>query len=78
MITVVIIAILVGALLSLWYKVFILIPSIILACAVLSSTGFLWDISTSQILPEVVSVTAALQLGYVAPFDRSHAYGLPQ
>jgi hypothetical protein len=77
MIWVVIIAIFAGAILSLRYKVFILIPSIMLACAVLSSTGFLWDISTSQILLEVASVTTALQLGYVAPF-RSHEYGLPQ
>jgi hypothetical protein len=78
MITVVIAAIFVGALLSLRYRVFVLIPSIILACAVLSGAGFAWDISGSQILLEVAAVTTALQLGYIAPFHRSRAYGLPQ
>ena len=78
MITVVIGAIFVGAVLSLRYRVFVLIPSIMLACAVLSGAGLAWDISASHILLEVTAVTAALQLGYLAPFNRSRAYGLPQ
>ena len=76
MITVVIAAIFVGALLSLRYKVFVLIPFIMLACAVLSGAGLAWDIGASQILLEVTAVTTALQLGYLAPFDRSRAFGV--
>lgn len=76
MITVVIAAIFVGALLSLRYKVFVLIPFIMLACAVLSGAGLAWDISASQILLEVAAVTTALQLGYLAPFNQSRAFGV--
>ena len=78
MITVVIGAIFVGAVLSLRYRVFVLIPSIILACVVVSCAGILWGISASQIALEIVALTTALQLGYVAPFNRLRAYGLPQ
>jgi hypothetical protein len=76
MITVIIAAIFVGALLSLRFRVFVLIPSIILACAVISGAGILWDIGASQIALEIVALTTALQLGYIAPFHRSRAYGV--
>ena len=78
MISVVIVAIFVGAILSLRYKVFVLIPSIMLACAVLSGAGLAWDISASQILLEDASITTALQLGYVAPFHHSREFGVQQ
>jgi hypothetical protein len=55
-------SIFVGALLSLRYKVFVLIPLIIVACAVLSGAGLAWNINASQIMLEVTAITTPCNL----------------
>jgi preprotein translocase subunit SecD len=72
MIAVAIACIIVGALLALRYKVFVLFPAIIVMCAVLGSTGFIWEFSMSQISLEMAGLSIALQLGYLAPLHRSY------
>jgi hypothetical protein len=65
MVTAVIASILVGAVLALRFKVFVLIPTIFAALAVLAGIGFVWEISISRIAIEMAFVTTALQIGYV-------------
>jgi hypothetical protein len=64
--TTIIASILVGAVLALRFKVFILVPTIIAAWAVLTGIGFAWEITLGRIALEMAVVTTALQVGYLA------------
>ena len=64
--TTVIASILVGAVLALRFKAFILVPTIIAAWAVLAGIGFAWEITAARIALEIAVVTTALQVGYLA------------
>jgi hypothetical protein len=57
----------IGLLLALRFKVFILLPAMLVTCAALGSAGLIWGVSGIQIALEMVTLTTALQLGYVAP-----------
>ena len=63
--TAVIASILVGAILALRFNVFILMPTIIAAWAVLAGIGFVWEMTLSRIALEMAVVTTALQIGYL-------------
>ncbi len=64
-------SILVGAVLGLHFKVFVLIPVILSALAVLAGTGA-WEIGMDRIALEMVAVATALQVGYLSPMYGAH------
>ena len=64
--TTIIASLLVGAVLSLRFKVLILVPTIIAAWAVLTGIGLVWEIAASWVVLEIVVVTTALEVGYLA------------
>ena len=64
--TTIIASLLVGAVLSLRFKVLILVPTIIAAWAVLTGIGLVWEITAAWVVLEIVVVTTALEVGYLA------------
>ena len=64
--TTIIASLLVGAVLSLRFKVLILVPTIIAAWAVLTGIGLVWEITAAWVVLEIVVVTTALEAGYLA------------
>jgi hypothetical protein len=60
-------SLLVGAVLALRFKVFILVPTILAAWAVLTGIGLVWVITAAWIALEIAVVTTALQVGYLSP-----------
>jgi hypothetical protein len=64
--TTIIASLLVGAVLSLRFKVLILVPTIIAAWAVLTGIGIVWEIAAAWVVLEIVVVTTALEVGYFA------------
>ena len=64
--TTIIASLLVGAVLSLRFKVLILVPTIIAAWAVLTGIGIVWEIAAAWVVLEIVVVTTALEVGYLA------------
>ena len=58
--TTIIASLLVGAVLSLRFKVLILVPTIIAAWAVLTGIGLVWEIPAAWVVLEIVVVTTAL------------------
>ena len=64
--TTIIASLLVGAVLSLRFKVLILVPTIIAAWAVLTGIGLVWEIAAAWVVLEIVVVTTALEVGYLA------------
>jgi hypothetical protein len=65
--TTIIASLLVGAVLALRFKVFILVPTIFAAWAVLTGIGLAWEITAAWIALEIAVVTTALQVGYLSP-----------
>ena len=65
--TTIIASLLVGAVLALRFKVFILVPTILAAWAVLTGIGLAWEITAAWIALEIAVVTTALQVGYLSP-----------
>jgi hypothetical protein len=64
--TTIIASLFVGAVLSLRFKVLILLPTIIAAWAVLTGIGVVWEITAAWVVLEIVVVTTALEVGYLA------------
>ena len=64
--TTIIASLLVSAVLSLRFKVLILVPTIIAAWAVLTGIGLVWEITAAWVVLEIVVVTTALEVGYLA------------
>ena len=64
--TTIIASLLVGAVLSLRFKVLILVPTIIAAWTVLTGIGLVWEITAAWVVLEIVVVTTALEVGYLA------------
>ena len=65
--TTIIASLLVGAMLSLRFKVSILVPTIMAAWAALTGIGLTWEITAARVVLEiVVVVTTALEVGYLA------------
>ena len=64
--TTIIASLLVGAVLSLRFNVLILVPTIIAAWLVLTGIGLVWEIAAAWIVLEIVVVTTALEVGYLA------------
>ena len=64
--TTIIASLFVGAVLSLRFKVLILVPTIIAAWAVLTGIGLVWEITAAWVVLEIVVVTTALEAGYLA------------
>jgi hypothetical protein len=64
--TTIIASLLVGAVLSLRFNVLILVPTIIAAWLVLTGIGLVWEIAAAWIVLEIVVVTTALEIGYLA------------
>ena len=64
--TIIIASLLVGAVLSLRFNVLILMPTIIAAWLVLTGIGLVWEIAAAWIVLEIVVVTTALEVGYLA------------
>jgi len=64
--TTIIASLLVGAVLSLRFKFLILVPTIIAAWAVLTGIGLVWEITAAWVVLEIVVVTTALEVGYLA------------
>jgi hypothetical protein len=64
--TTIIASLLVGAMLSLRFKVSILVPTIMAAWAVLTGIGLAWEITAARVVLEIVVVTTALEVGYLA------------
>jgi hypothetical protein len=64
--TTIIASLFVGAVLSLRFKVLILLPTIIAAWAVLTGIGLVWEITAAWVVLEIVVVTTALEVGYLA------------
>jgi hypothetical protein len=64
--TIIIASLLVGAVLALRYKIFILVPTIIAAWAILTGIGLVWEITAAWVVLEIAVVTTALQVGYLA------------
>jgi hypothetical protein len=58
-------AILIGALLGLRFKVFILLPATVIVLAVTLAAGMAYSGSLWSTLPAMVLATAALQIGYL-------------
>jgi hypothetical protein len=65
--TAIIASILVGAILGLRFKVYIMFPTVLAALAVLAGIGLVWEIASSRIALEMVVVTTALEIGYLVP-----------
>ena len=61
-----------GAVLALRLKVFILVPTILAAWAVVTAVGLVWEIAAAWIACEIAVVTTALQLGYLASLLVGH------
>jgi hypothetical protein len=64
--TTIIASLLVGAVLSLRFKILILVPTITAAWAVLTGIGLVWEIAAAWVVLEIVVVTTALEVGYLA------------
>jgi hypothetical protein len=64
--TTIIASLFVGAVLSLRFKVLILVPTIIAAWAILTGIGLVWEITAAWVVLEIVVVTTALEVGYFA------------
>jgi hypothetical protein len=64
--TTIIASLLVGAVLALRFEIFILVPTIIAAWAVLTGIGLVWEITAAWVVLEIVVVTTALEVGYLA------------
>ena len=64
--TTIIASLLVGAMLSLRFKVSILVPTIMAAWAALTGIGLVWEITAAWVVLEIVVVTTALEVGYLA------------
>ena len=64
--TIIIASLLVGAVLALRFKIFILVPTIIAAWAILTGIGLVWEITAAWVVLEIAVVTTALQVGYLA------------
>jgi hypothetical protein len=64
--TTIIASLLVGAMLSLRFKVSILVPTIMAAWAVLTGIGLTWELTAARVVLEIVVVTTALEVGYLA------------
>jgi hypothetical protein len=64
--TTIIASLLVGAMLSLRFKVSILVPTIMAAWAVLTGIELTWEITAARVVLEIVVVTTALEVGYLA------------
>jgi hypothetical protein len=64
--TIIIASLLVGAVLALRFKIFILVPNIIAAWAILTGIGLVWEITAAWVVLEIAVVTTALQVGYLA------------
>jgi len=64
--TTIIASLLVGAMLSLRFKVSILVPTIMAAWAALTGIGLTWEITAARVVLELVVVTTALEVGYLA------------
>lgn len=64
--TIIIASLLVGAVLALQFKTFILVPTIIAAWAILTGIGLVWEITAAWVVLEIAVVTTALQVGYLA------------
>jgi hypothetical protein len=64
--TIIIASLLVGAVLALRFKIFILVPTIIAAWAILTGIGLVWEIIAAWVVLEIAVVTTALQVGYLA------------
>jgi len=64
--TTIIASLLVGAVLTLRFKILILVPTIIAAWAVLTGIGLVWEITAAWVVLEIVVVTTALEVGYFA------------
>ena len=64
--TIIIASLLVGAVLALRFKIFILVPTIIAAWAILTGIGLVWEITAAWVVLEIAVVTTALQVGYIA------------
>ena len=64
--TTIIASLLVGAMLSLRFKVSILVPTIMAAWAALTGIGLTWEITAAWVVLEIVVVTTALEVGYLA------------
>ena len=64
--TTIIASLLVGAMLSLRFKVSILVPTIMAAWAALTGIGLTWEITAARVVLEIVVVTTALEVGYLA------------
>jgi hypothetical protein len=66
MIKTIIASLLLGAVLSLRFKVLILVPTIIAAWAVLTGIGLVREITVAWVVLEIVVVTTSLEVGYLA------------
>ena len=64
--TIIIASLLVGAVLALRFKIFILVPTIIAAWAILTGIGLVWEITAAWVVLEIAVVTTARQFGYLA------------
>jgi len=64
--TIIIASLLVGAVSALRFKIFILVPTIIAAWAILTGIGLVWEITAAWVVLEIAVVTTALQVGYLA------------
>ena len=64
--TTIIASLFVWAVLSLRFKVLILVPTIIAAWAILTGIGLVWEITAAWVVLEIVVVTMALEVGYLA------------
>ena len=59
-------SLLVGAMQSVRFKVSILVPTIMAAWAALTGIGLTWEITAARVVLEIVVVTTALEVGYLA------------
>jgi hypothetical protein len=64
--TIIIASLVVGGVLALRFKIFILVPTIIAAWAILTGIGLVWEITAAWVVLEIAVVTTALQVGYLA------------
>ena len=65
MVTFTIVSVLVGALLGMRFRVFILLPVVLLTVAIVAAVGLARESGAWRILLEIVVVMAALELGYL-------------
>jgi hypothetical protein len=65
MVTFTIVSVLVGALLGMRFRVFILLPVVLLAVAIVATVGLARESGAWRILLEIVVVMTALELGYL-------------